>query len=254
MQDPQSDPSSRTETIMRQNRAAMIVRPDLAESALLEWFDPSWWASRAKPVGQGGRGGAWFIDQDASQWVLREYRRGGLAAKLSRRTYLFSGEDKVRSFAEFRLLQHLATLGLPAPVPVAGLYRRIGPLGYQADILLERIEGALTFEEHPNVRSPALWSALGALVSGFHRAGVDHVDLNVNNVLVSGEQLYLIDFDRCCIRNFASNGWQAGNLERLHRSIEKNLKQLKTREREDLWTYFLTGYDTPLEGKTVREG
>src|SRR5215213_5570910 len=81
-----------------------------AEPAL---FSAAYWAERARPVDEGGRGGAWFVDAPFGASVLRQYRRGGLVAKLSRDRYLWSGADRTRSFAEFRLMRALIARKLP---------------------------------------------------------------------------------------------------------------------------------------------
>src|SRR5690606_7202347 len=83
------------------------------------WFDPVAWGERAQPVGDGGRGGAWYIDASHGPCVLRHYLRGGLAAKFSRDRYLWRDADRVRSFAEFRLLRDLLNQQLPVPRPIA---------------------------------------------------------------------------------------------------------------------------------------
>ena len=47
-----------------------------AETSL---FSPAHWGDKARPVGEGGRGGAWFVDAPFGRCVLRHYLRGGLA-------------------------------------------------------------------------------------------------------------------------------------------------------------------------------
>ena len=53
-------------------------------------------------------------------------------------------------------------------------------------------------------RSPgqdAPWEATGRLVARFHRAGLDHADLNAHNILFDGAgQGWMIDFDRGALR------------------------------------------------------
>ena len=40
------------------------------------------------------------------------------------------------------------------------------------------------------------WIAIGRCIRRFHDAGVCHADLNAHNILLTPEQVYLIDFDR----------------------------------------------------------
>lgn len=186
-----------------------------------DWFCPSRWGAAAQPVDQGGRGAAWFVDSDCGSLVLRHYLRGGLVAKLSRDTFLWRGTDKVRSFAEFRLLQRLLALGLPVPRPVAALYRRHG-LGYRAAILLQRLAGVQTFAHRvAHQGNAAPWQAAGCLIARFHRAGLNHADLNAYNLLFDDTgKAWMIDFDKSRLQT-PKAAWQAANLARLRRSLVK---------------------------------
>ncbi|MDO4709324.1 MAG: 3-deoxy-D-manno-octulosonic acid kinase [Pseudomonadota bacterium] len=191
------------------------------QTPLPDWFYPSHWGEATQPVAQGGRGAAWFIDSGCRQWLLRHYLRGGLVAKLSRDAFLWQGADKVRSFAEFRLLQRLLALGLPVPRPVAALYRRHG-LGYRAAILLQRLADVQTFAHrvvHEGDAAP--WQAAGRVVARFHRAGLNHADLNAYNLLFDDTgKAWMIDFDKSRLQTPGSS-WQAANLARLRRSLLK---------------------------------
>ena len=122
-------------------------------------------------MGDGGRGGAWFLQTGEGDAFLRHYLRGGMAARLTRDSHLWRGINRVRSFAEFRLMRVLREKKLPVPMPFAAWYRREG-LKYRAAILMQRL---------PDVQSLALlaakeqppWEAAGQLVARFHRAGLD---------------------------------------------------------------------------------
>ena len=183
------------------------------------WFDPAHWGDAAQPVGEGGRGGAWFLQTGAGDAVLRHYLRGGWMASLSRDGHLWHGIQRVRSFAEFRLLRQLRARKLPVPMPFAAWYRREG-MHYRAAILLQRL---------PDVRALATlaagddapWGAAGELVARFHREGLDHADLNAHNILFdAGGRGWMIDFDRSRLR-IPATGWREANLKRLHRSLLK---------------------------------
>jgi 3-deoxy-D-manno-octulosonic acid kinase len=161
------------------------------------------------------------VDTPAGECVLRHYHRGGLIARFNRDRYLWTGADRTRSFREFRLLSHIAALGLPAPQPVAAGYRRNG-LVYTADLLTRRIDDAHTLAQclSEGRLDADLARETGALVARFHREGICHADLNAHNVLLAGTALYLIDFDRGALRTPAE-GWRLANLARLRRSLVK---------------------------------
>lgn len=185
-------------------------------------FDLEAWPQVA-PVLGGGRGAAWFVGSGSQQAVLRHYRRGGVFARLLGDWYLWHGAERTRSFAEFNLLAEMAAQGLPVPAPLAARYQRDGA-GYRADILIERVAGAVPLAallRNDLVSAP--WEQVGATIALFHRAGIDHADLNVNNVLVDGlGNIWLIDFDRSRRRQ-PGRHWRYANLRRLRRSINKLL-------------------------------
>ncbi|WEN13478.1 3-deoxy-D-manno-octulosonic acid kinase [Rhodanobacter sp. AS-Z3] len=187
-----------------------------------EWFAPDYWRERdGLRMQAGGRGGVAIIAAPVGECVLRHYRRGGLVAALLGDRYLWTGADRTRPFQEFRLLAEIARLGLPGPAVVAARYCRRG-LFYSADLLTRRIADAQTLAEClvAGRLDAELAEEVGALVARFHRAGIWHADLNAHNVLVTSEQLYLIDFDRGCMRAPAEP-WQQANLQRLRRSLLK---------------------------------
>ena len=73
------------------------------------------------------------------------------------------------------------------------------------------------------------------LVARFHRAGVDHADLNAHNLLFNPQgKGWMIDFDRGALRIPATR-WRENNLMRLQRSL---LKLRDTRSREEVMQDF----------------
>jgi 3-deoxy-D-manno-octulosonic acid kinase len=207
-------------------------------------FDPDFWAARGElDAVETGRGAAWFIGSATNQWVLRHYRRGGFIARLSKDRYVWTGEKRVRAFAEWRLLEQLAKAGLPVPKPIAAWYRRTG-LTYSCDLIIQRIADAQPLSSV--LRSLALpqasWHAIGAVIAKFHHAGVDHADLNAHNILVDGAQcVSVIDFDRGRLR--APGRWRLRNLQRLHRSLLKISRALPPeRFTAQAWDALMAGY------------
>lgn len=214
-----------------------------------DWFDPEAWRGQGALRQQaGGRGGVAIIDTPAGECVLRHYRRGGLVAGLMGDRYLWKGADHTRSFMEFRLLGRIAELGLPSAPPVACRYRRHG-LFYTADLMTRRIGNAQTLAEclSSGRLDGEMAELVGALVARFHRAGIWHADLNAHNVLVTGDELYLIDFDRGCLREPAES-WQQANLQRLRRSLLKlgAAAQGEAAFDEQLWKPLIYRYERTL--------
>ncbi|WP_188445312.1 3-deoxy-D-manno-octulosonic acid kinase [Marinobacter halophilus] len=208
-----------------------------------EWFDPLSWGDLAVPVTKGGRGSAWFIRSDAGDLVLRHFCRGGLPGRFIGREYVFTREDAVRSFSEFRLLDELFRRGYPVPEPVAAGYQRRAGLFYHAALIIRRIPGAVPLAEFASGQCQKTWQAAGECVRRFHDGEVYHADLNCMNILVAADKVYLIDFDRGkFMRPGQSDRWKAANVSRLQRSVSKCLSEVDDQIRDQLWQAFLAGY------------
>lgn len=187
-------------------------------------FLPRGW-KRAVPVRgslrSAGRGNTLFVSDGEREFVLRHYRRGGLAARVSRDRYLWLGAERTRAFTEWRLLAQFNDMGLPVPRPAAARYQRRGAC-YTADLLTVREPGIEPLSARI-ARDPVdddFWRGVGAGLRRFHRAGVYHADLNAYNVQVdANDRVFLLDFDRGAVR--APGDWQQRNLARLHRSLAK---------------------------------
>ena len=228
--------------------------PALAQAEGDAIFDPAFWARREELAEvAAGRGAAWFIAVAPGQWVLRHYRRGGLIARLSRDRYIWAGENRVRAFAEWRLLAELAGRGLPVPKPIAARYQRRGFL-YRCDLITQRIEDARPLSAVLSVAPlpEGAWREVGAVIRRLHGAGADHADLNAHNVLLDGiGAVSVIDFDRGKLR--APSGrrrdtgrrfaWQTRNLSRLRRSLLKISRHWpEDRFGSVAWEWLLAGY------------
>lgn len=201
---------------------AILCDASLAAQVDDDWFDPQYWQQRqAAAATAGGRGAAWLLQTPAGPAVLRHYRRGGAVASLLGDRYLWRGAEQTRPWREFRLLQHLQQLQLPAPQPLAARYRRQG-LFYSADLLMRRIDDSPTLAQllAAGALDAAQMQRVGSTVAAFHRAGIWHADLNAHNVLLSPQQVSLIDFDRGQ-RRPPQPAWMQQNLQRLRRSLLK---------------------------------
>lgn len=219
-------------------------------SVPMAWHQAATWQARGAVTGQStGRNTVYFVrptQAAAPEWVLRHYYRGGLIGKILRDWFWRVPIAQSRAFAECRLLQRMRLLDLPVPQPVAARYQqRCG--GFSADILIERIEGATDvcqlLQQGP--LSAPQWQALGALVARFHRHQVWHSDLNCHNILLDANgQFYLIDFDKCGIRQ--GEQWKAQTLQRLLRSLRKEAGKYPTFAfAESDWQEFMRGYHQP---------
>jgi len=221
--------------------ASRIVKPGD------ELFERDFWsAQRAIEEVSGGRGAIALLTAGDERWVLRHYRRGGWIAKFSRDRYVWLGETRTRSFAEWRLLAELRRRALPVPAPIGARYVRTG-LTYRADLITEYLPDSGTLADAITGRALAedMWRAVGGVLSAFHREGVQHADLNAHNILLNADgvarRVYVLDFDRGRIR--ARGAWEDDVLARLRRSLEKITRQrlgVAFSDRE--WDWLMEGY------------
>jgi 3-deoxy-D-manno-octulosonic acid kinase len=222
---------------------AMLYDASRAGNLAPAWFDPNYWKERHELDGEArGRGTVHFILHGGTRLVLRHYRRGGLIARVSKDRYFWRGEQQTRSFSEWQLTYHLHRAGLPVPAPIAARYQRSG-LFYRADLITERIENSEPLAQRllKGPLSLTQWIAVGRCIRRFHDAGVCHADLNAHNILLTPEQVYLIDFDRGTLRK---RGWWADTtLVRLYRSLEKvTLLAAPESFSDQDWHSLLAGY------------
>jgi len=203
-------------------RGAMLYDASCVGQPREEIFDAGYWrARRALEQATGGRGTVAFVREGEQRWVLRHYRRGGLVARFLEDAYLWTGAERTRSFAEWRLLHRLRGWGLPVPRPVAARFARSG-LVYRADLITEELPSrttlAMVLASGP-LDDPA-WRRIGRCIAGLHARGVHHADLNAHNLLLGPDgEVYVLDFDRGRIRG--RGAWEQAVLERLRRSLAK---------------------------------
>lgn len=155
--------------------------------------------------------------------VVRSLRRGGLLGKLVRRL----SWDPWRALAELIVSAEATARGATVLDVVAAVTRRAA-FGYHHGLVTREVAEArdllAVLREEPE--GPTRWRALAAAgrsIRRLHDAGVDHVDLNVKNVLLAPDgRAIVIDLDRCRI-GAGPLPWSTreGNLIRLLRSWSK---------------------------------
>ena len=224
----------------------IVYDADLIEQPTPALFDEQFWERSGRVTGTAqGRGSAVFVDASFGPAVIRKYLRGGWVARFSTDRYLFTGFERSRPVAEFRLLADLCALGLPVPAPVAAVTLRSG-LQYQGSLITREIPDVSTLADCLlEGRSDSKhWLETGACVRLFHDHGVIHADLNARNILIStSAQAYLIDFDRAKIRTGADHAFSA-NLKRLRRSLEKLWPQVDNLNLDTCWSSLMSAYSS----------
>ncbi len=220
---------------------------DLALPAITEqWFSAESNLPELAIIGSAeGRGTTHFLRySNNTDLVLRHYKRGGLIGKLLDDQFWFAGLKQTRPYREMQLLIQMCEWHLPCPRPVAGLVQRSG-LVWRGDLLTVKIPNAS--DTHNILTERPLtefeWRHIGATIKRFHQRQVYHHDLNIHNVMLDNEgQAWLIDFDKCAVRN--GEAWKVSNLERLHRSLMKESVRCETYHfNSGHWNWLVEGYD-----------
>ena len=167
-----------------------------------------------------GRGTTCFFTIAGNDCVLRHYWRGGLMRRFSKDAYFWTGIRSSRSFREWQILEAMEKFNLPAPRRLALRIQRSG-LFYRSDIVTEEIPDSEALGTVLVTRplEDEEWRRIGKTISEFHNHGVFHQDLNANNLLLSKDTCYLIDFDRG--RLMGGDWWKSRMLNRLNHSLEK---------------------------------
>lgn len=215
-------------TRVERDGAVVVVRSAL-EGVLLDAgiADPVGLVARA-PSRLAGRGRLASVDLGpAGRAVVRPLLRGGALGWLVRRLALGGlSLDRGRALAELVVSAEAAARGARV-LDVLAAVTRPGPLGFTHGLVTREVEGArdlmAVLEREPAPARRAALLAAGRAVRRLHDAGVDHVDLNLKNILLApdGEAL-VIDLDRCRLgQGPASDAVREANLLRLLRSWTK---------------------------------
>ena len=229
------------------------INQDIQEQINHRWFQPNFWEEKDAIVGaSNGRNCTYFVQQENKQWVLRHYYRGGLIARFSKDRYVFLSEQYSRAFAEFELLKKMKQLKLPVPKPIAAHIQRLS-LFYRSNIIVERLQGYEDLSKWLERKqlSKKAWTDIGATIAQFHFHRIDHKDLNIKNILYNGDNVYLIDFDRCVQKN-THGRWQKSNMDRLLRSLQKETSLNENLHwNSEHWNDLLQAYQTKLQQLTL---
>lgn len=178
--------------------------------------------------------------------VLRQYSHGGLLRSITGNRYLLGA----RSFRELAFTEEIRSCGIPTIPSIGAIHHRIFFPFYQAYFLSLEVSHAVDLiqyyqkiKAHSSRENLLLKRktirSVGLLIRQFHQAGFFHGDLQLKNILVAGDQLLLIDFDRSYRKPTLSIQERMKNLLRLNRSAEKWRRRGLPITRTDRWRFFL---------------
>lgn len=178
---------------------------------------------RDGPADGSGRGGTRRIVLPGGKTVYcRSYLRGGLPRYIVRDLYLMRPERPIR---ELIVTEAARAAGCPVPTVLACAVEEAGPF-YRGWLVTEAVENTRPLidaflDADPDGRRTLLGDA-GAAIRSLHAAGIYHVDLNGNNLLVREDgEIVVIDFDKGQVgRPLVARRMQRG-LDRFWRSMRK---------------------------------
>ena len=213
--------------LLRSGAVRAAIRADLVP-ALASWLlAPRLELPPGAEAITSGRGPAYRIRVgEGAPAVVRICRRGGLAARLVRETYLGL---RPRPLRELALTVEARRRGVAAAEVLAA--RVEGGLAYRGALVTAEVPEAATLIEAlraapDGTARRGLAAAAGRAVAGLHAAGVFHADLNLRNILVhagpEGVRAALLDFDRAWLGTAPLRpAARRRNLRRLVRSLVK---------------------------------
>ena len=246
--------------IFHKNSIAFIVPSALewAQSILSSGATLYEWASRhsTKEI-LAGRGRVFIFratgsTENATQWIVRHYQRGGILASRLDDRYLVTGTP--RPLKELRVSKEARSRGIPTPRIIGGATYRSG-LFYRADLITEYLSDAtdlasVLFGLKQRNRALCITAlhTTGKLVRLLEKERVAHADLNASNILVNQPggacSAYVIDLDRCRPLSLTA----PAPVKLMRRRLEHSLRRLGQRHGqpldEVLWMALRDGYET----------
>ncbi len=183
---------------------------------------------------------------DDKRMVFRRYSHGGLLRAITGSLYCFGA----RSFRELAITEEIRSCGIPTVEPIGAIHQVTGfPIFYRAYLLTLEVFGAVNAIQYlEEIRESSNQDTLrhkrkmirlsGLLLRQFHQFGFFHRDLQLKNILVAGDRILIIDFDRSYRKRILPTAARLRNLLRLNRSVEKWRRFGLPITRTDRWRFF----------------
>lgn len=177
--------------------------------------------------GAGNRGGGYRLDSEAGALFVRKCHRGGLVAFAVRDLYFGRTPRPLRELADTLIA---VERGVALAEPVGVVIQWAAPLIYRGFFLTRYLQGRTLWDllsaETDGTRRIAALSAARAAIARMHRSGVEHADLNLHNIFVTGDpaapSVVLLDLDKARLHSGPlAPARCAVHLARLARSARK---------------------------------
>ena len=197
----------------------------LSDDALHLLFDIDNIKKTAKDIYiAGGRGSSFLYTTDHNEkLVYRHYMRGGLVGRFIKDLFFLWAKDSHRAYNEMLLLDFMQSKALPVPKALISRERRYFCFIKQ-DLIQEQIDRTQNLCQILSVRSLSKrnYEDIVKTIIRLYKANVVHTDLNIKNILIDDKDMvYIIDFDKCFIKNNIDKNDLNNMFMRLLRSFDK---------------------------------
>jgi 3-deoxy-D-manno-octulosonic acid kinase len=240
---------------LREDGRAILVHASVRDAFLRTGAqDPARLAASPCVAGwiEGGRTRHALVRVDGDAWVLKSYRRGGLLGLWNAERYW----RPARFLDELRLAARAASSGVPTVEVLALIVERAGLGSVRAWLVTRYLASVRPLPAYlGHEAGGTMFRAAGAVVRRMHEAGIDHRDLNWNNLVGAWDgtaaSVHVVDWDRARVREPGS--WNPGsNLVRLWRSAAKGRRRAGAEDLGAPLRSFLRGYFAGRAGELRR--
>ena len=252
-------------TILRGERGVLAARDDVAGEVAAFGFGPN---SDGPLVASDavGRRPLWELDLGAdAKLLVRRFSHGGLLRWLTGRRF----RDPWRPFHELVLSEHLRAAGVATPEVIAARAQTAPVGGWYLDLVTRRVPDSIDLGHVlARARSGAFsvlglrraLRAAGSTIRALHEAGLEHADLNPNNVLVAREgdgPAWILDLDRSRLHPELTPELRRKSLARLLRHVARRERRHGNALTRADYARFLRTYAGPEwrdEWRAVEQG
>ncbi len=208
--------------IVKQDSYRLGISEELTNSDIIALIDLFKSGINGLKKGLSGRGDIVAIDfENGCRGIVKQYRRGGFVRHLVKEYYFKTGQSRCE--AEYQILNEVGRLGGAVPEPIA--WATTGNLFYKGWLVMKEIENSSSLadycHENPDKRYDMLEKTVVQIRLLIEKK-VLHVDLHPGNVLVSNNQVYIIDFDKAEIKAWDTEKLKAFYLQRWRRAVLKH--------------------------------